>query len=138
MVGLFIQAAKEVLYYDLPARDYSTAFYLCFFFLGLAAMAMLSWFLVMLGRIIAKRFWRPKMVVSHREAYHTAQFIYANDGWSENDIDKKQKSDDPEAIKAANYKRADQYIEHICKLFEIKTANKESAFLLKRIKTFFE
>ena len=138
VIGLFIQVARDIFFYDFPARSHSTSHYICFLCFGLAAMAALAWALVMVGRIVTKRFWLPKMIESQRESYQAAHFIYTNDGWAEKNIDKQNKYDNPDTIKAANYENADKYIMHICNLLEMKVDKSEPSALLKQLQPYFE
>lgn len=74
-IGILAQIVKDLFLYDLPARTHGTGVYIRFICFALAAMAVLSWSLVMLGRFLAKRLWLPRMVESQRNAYQIAQFI---------------------------------------------------------------
>lgn len=137
IIGLLLQAAKEVFGENIPGRLHSVGYYLCFFVIGVFAMVWLVWGLSAVSRLIARPFWLPKVIESQREVFSKAVFIAEHNGLRENQIDKKDSLADPEHFTKANYQQAEKYLSQIEKLLDLPRHACDFASRIERLQPYF-
>jgi hypothetical protein len=118
IIGLSIQAIKEIFLYSLPERLYCVDYYIALFLLLLMVATVITKLLLFLSDKFAKRYWKPIIENSIYDAYARARSLLDNDGLYKGKVAKKPKTPDEE--KKAYYIQNIKDIEINFKLLDIK------------------
>lgn len=137
LIGLLLQAAKEVFGDSIPDSLHSARYYLCFFVIGVFAMVWLVWGLSAISRLIARPFWLPKVLKSQREVFSKAVFITEHNGWREDQLDKKDSLQDPERFRTANYESVETSLRQIEKLLDLPQRTEDFSERINQLKPYF-
>lgn len=137
IIGLLLQAAKEIFGDNIPDRLHSVRYYLCFFVIGLFAMVWLVWGLSAVSRLIARPLWLPKVLKSQREVFSKAVFIADHDGWREDQLDKKESFQNPDHYRNANYESVEKSLRQIEKLLDISQRTGNFSERIDQLKQLF-
>lgn len=122
--GLLFQAYKEIGGVKIKETIHSINFYLKLFSVGLVVMIIVVLSLTWVGSKIAKVKWMPRIIESQKEAFAAAQFIIEHDGWRQDQLQIKDKLENPEKYTRANFETAQRNILRIEKLLSIQNKDK--------------
>ena len=128
--GLLLQAGKEIWSDKIDERKHGSNFYCKFFTLGFIVMCFVIFLLTGIGNAIARQNWLPRIVKSQKEVFKQAAFIAEHNGWREDQINMKERLDNPEKYTKANFETVEKDISQIEKLLDI---NKKQKYLQERI-----
>ena len=73
--GLLFHALTLILVHDILDRKYGVGIYATVFFIGLFVMLIIVFLLTKVGKMIARKKWLPKIIMSHKTIYEQAKFI---------------------------------------------------------------
>ena len=119
-LGLLLQVYKEICADKLMERKYEAPFYFKFFVLGFMAMVGVVFIFSVTGNAVARQIWQPRIVNSQKEVFESASFITKHNGWRKDQLDVKDKLDDPKKYVEANMQTAEDNIVQIEKLLDIR------------------
>lgn len=120
ILGLFVQAVSIIYSPLITERIYSIRFYSLFFLVGLPFTFFLIFLFAKFGRWIAKRKWLPKIIQSQGQAFDDSLFIFDHNWWRKDQLEIKDKLDNPEKYITANKETVEERINQIENLLEIK------------------
>jgi len=136
-LGLLLQVYKEIYADKIIERKYIARFYFKFFVLGFVAMVGIVYILSVTGKAVARQIWQPRIVNSQREVFELASFITKHNGWREDQLDVKDRLDDPKKYIEANTKTAEDNILQIEKLLGIKARTNSLPERIERLNSYF-
>ncbi len=136
-LGLLLQVYKEICADKIIGRKYKVRFYFKFFVLGFMAMVGIVYILSVTGNAVARQIWQPRIVNSQKEVFESASFITKHNGWREDQLDVKDKLDDPKKYIGANIKTAEDNILQIEKLLGIKARTNSLPERIERLNKYF-
>jgi hypothetical protein len=80
LIGLLIQVAAEIAGNSLPERRYTTGSYVCVTGISIVIACGLIPVLTRIGKVIARRRWRPLILEKKRNEVERAAYAVAHDG----------------------------------------------------------
>jgi hypothetical protein len=136
-LGLLLQVHKEICADKIIERKYKARFYFKFFGLGFMAMLGIVFILSITGNAVARQIWQPRIVDSQKEVFESASFIVKYDGWRKDQLDVKDKLDDPKKYIEANIKTAADNILQIEKLLDIRSRTNSLSERIEGLNKYF-
>jgi hypothetical protein len=138
VLGLVLQAVKEIFGRNIPDRMHSVGCYVWFFFGGVVAMMLVVWGLTALARIIARPFWLPKVVDSQREVFSKAVYIVEHNGWRKEQYEKRNSVQNGERLRAANYESVEKSLRQVEKLLDLPRRTGEFGKRIGVLRRYFD
>jgi hypothetical protein len=139
VLGLLIQAYKEIVGPAVPDRIHSTKFYTYFFLLGIVSTSWIVWLCSATGKLIARPIWLPSTVQGQSDIYSSVSQIIKNNGIYDEQAQRKGTKDEPtQEVIDRNFKTAEQRMKQLEKLLEITPTSGTLAERLKRVDPFFK
>ena len=90
-----------------------------------------------MGSKIAKEKWMPRIIESQKDAFAATQFIVEHDGWRQDQLQIKDKLENPEEYTRANFETAQRNILRIEKLLGVQNKDKTRKEHLEGLTKYF-
>ncbi len=128
LTALVLQIAAEIAGNRLPERSHGVALYIGVAMLGLPLMYGMVWLLSRLPRRLALRKWVPRVLEAQLGIFESAAFIILHDGIAEHEYPHLSEMTEPRnsEARALNYKTAEERLNQVERLFEVKPAGSMS------------
>ncbi len=137
VVATLLQAMAEIVGDRLPERRHGLPAYVLFFLVGVALDVGIVRGLAWLGRKLARRRWWPEVIKSQSAAFVAARAIVLNDGWRDDQLELKDKLDDQQKYREANWEAAERSIAQIERLLELPPRGEHAKARLARLAVYF-
>ena len=137
LTGLLLQAYKEIYGDKITERKYKTQFYSRFLILGFMVMIGAVLMFARIGNVVARQIWQPRIVSSQKEAFESASFIIGHNGWRKDQVEGKDKIENPKKYIEANLKTAEENVLQIEKLLEVRAKTNSLPERLERLNKYF-
>lgn len=134
-MGVLLQIYAIIFEERYSARLHSKCFYILFSLVGFIILLFIIIGLKNLGACVAREMWLPKIVENQREVYKSTAYVIDHDGWS---ADQTKDKDMTEKIKRNNLEQAEEHINQIEKLLDIKPISAELKKRSTDLKKFFD
>lgn len=138
LFGLLLRAYVEISENKINKRLHAAGFYYKFLCTGIIIMFFVVIALTKVGNGIARLWWQPVIVDKQKELFQMACAIVKNNGWRDDQLAIKDKINNPEKYKDANWEKVEGYLSQIEKLLDIQV-NKKSALpeRIEKLKKYF-
>jgi hypothetical protein len=138
LFGLLLQVLREIHAETISERLYRPHhYYLFFLVLGILMMCILVPIFTAIGQASAKQKWLPKTIENQKEVFQEADFIIKHNGWREDQVQLKEKLDNPQKYIDINYQTAGKNILQIEQLLEIKNPPVSRLEKINNLKKYF-
>jgi len=137
VVATLLQSMAEIVGDRLPERTHGLPAYVMFFLGGVALDVGIVRGLAWLGRKLARRRWWPEVLRSQRAVFVAAREIVFNDGWRDDQLEIKDKLDDQQKYREANWDAAERSIGRIEQLLELPPCGEDAKGRLARLAALF-
>ncbi|HEX5036149.1 MAG TPA: hypothetical protein VFX30_03225 [bacterium] len=132
-LALLFQALEAIFSDRIPERIYSTMFYISLF-LSISFVGILS---LIIALQLGKRSFRHQIVPLQKEAYLSVIDIVKNDGWRSDQLQDRDRLQDPERYQKANWETAEERLGQIEELLEINSKGRNLSERVKALEKYF-